>query len=160
MTTAAPVVAEPTTDAEALAHPFVRSLVALIRAQDRFGAWEKKPDEELLVPFIVDKEARKLIPIVGDPDPDLLARLEWFYGAVALQLEKQTGVMSAPMMKMSHEGFGRMVVTAGRLLVINKHLRDVHRFGFLSLVKLAVEGQKMVDDAAAWVAKYPQVAAE
>ena len=36
------------------------------------------------------------------------------------------------MMKMSHEGFGRMILTAGRLIVVNKHLRDVHRFGFES----------------------------
>jgi probable nitrogen fixation protein len=61
-------------------------------------------------------------------------------------------------MKMSHEGFGRMVVTAGRLIVINKHLRDVHRFGFLSFAKLAEEGEKLVLDAVSWIEKYPEVA--
>jgi probable nitrogen fixation protein len=38
--------------------------------------------------------------------------------------------MVSPMMKMHHEGFGRMILTAGRLVVVNKQLRDVHRFGF------------------------------
>ena len=66
--------------------------------------------------------------------------------------------MASPIMQMSHEGFGRMVVTAGRLVVINKHLRDVHRFGFPSLAKLAAEGTKVVDDAVAWIEKYPELA--
>ena len=50
--------------------------------------------------------------------------------------------MVAPMMKMHHEGFGRMILTAGRLIVANKYLRDIHRFGFDSLEKLAEEGGK------------------
>jgi probable nitrogen fixation protein len=145
-------------DALALQSPFLRSLTSLIRAQDRFGVWEKKDDTQLLAEFVVDKEKRKLLPIVGDPDPDLLTRLEWFYGAIGLQVESRTGVMASPIMQMSHEGFGRMVVTAGRLVVINKHLRDIHRFGFLSLAKLAAEGSKMVDDAVAWIEKHPDVA--
>jgi probable nitrogen fixation protein len=37
--------------------------------------------------------------------------------------------MVTPMTKMSHEGFGRTVLTTGRLIVVNRHLRDVHRFG-------------------------------
>lgn len=152
------VTTAPMSDEEALKTSFVQTLSKLVRAQDRFGVWEGKPDTDLLAEYIVDKEKRKLIPIVGDPDPDLLSRLELFYGAVSLEVEKRTGVMSAPIMKMSHEGFGRMVVTAGRLIVINKHLRDVHRFGFLSFAKLAEDGAKMVDDAVGWIEKYPEVA--
>lgn len=145
-------------DEEALKAPFVLTLAKLVRAQDRFGVWEGKPDTALLADYIVDKEKRKLIPIVGDPDPDILSRLEVFYSAISLEVEKRTGVMSSPIMKMSHEGFGRMVVTAGRLIVINKHLRDVHRFGFLSFAKLAEEGEKLVQDAVSWIEKYPDVA--
>ena len=47
-------------------------------------------------------------------------------------------------MKVSHEGFGRVVLIAGRLVVFAKSLRDVHRFGFESLEKLAAEGAKVV----------------
>lgn len=150
--------AEAQSDADALATPFVRALISLIRAQDRFGTWESKDDQRLLADYIIDKEKRKLIPIVGDPDPDQLSRLEWFYGAIGLQVESRTGVMASPIMQMSHEGFGRMVVTAGRLVVINRHLRDVHRFGFASLAKLAAEGAKVVDDAVSWIEKHPDVA--
>ena len=158
MTADSQTLAAPDSEEAALAHPFVRTLVGLIRAQDRFGSWERKTDLTLLADFIVDKEKRRQIPLMGDPDPDLLARLEWFYTAVGLELEKRTGIMASPIMKMSHEGFGRMVVTAGRLLVINRHLRDVHRWGFPTLAKLAEEGEKITADAAAWIAKHRDVA--
>ena len=85
-------------------------------------------------------------------------RLELFYNAVGLAVERLTGHMVSPIMKMSHEGFGRMVLTAGRLVVINKHLRDVHRFGFETYAKLAAEGDKLVASAVEIIGKYPEVA--
>ena len=81
---------------------------------------------------------------MGDPDPDTIWRLELFFNAVCLSIERATGVMITPMMKMSHEGFGRMVLIGGRLIVVNKQLRDVHRFGFDNLGKLAEEGDKHI----------------
>lgn len=146
------------TDA-ALAAPFVGELVKQIRAQDSYGAWEKKSDAVLLEPFILDKEKRKAIPLMGDPDPDTLWRLGLFYNAVGLAIEKKTGKIASPLMKMSHEGFGRMVLTTGRLIVLNKNLRDVHRFGFPSIAKLAEDGQKMVDEGVAMIERFPDVAA-
>ncbi|OYY87339.1 MAG: hypothetical protein B7Y61_05040, partial [Rhizobiales bacterium 35-66-30] len=71
---------------------------------------------------------------------------------------KATGVMITPMMKMSHEGFGRMVLIGGRLIVVNKQLRDVHRFGFDTLAKLAEEGQKHVDAGIEMIEKFEPVA--
>ncbi|KAA0681641.1 NifX-associated nitrogen fixation protein [Azospirillum brasilense] len=141
-----------------LAEAFLKTLVMLFRAEDSYGAWEGKSDETILAPFILDKEARAAIPIMGDPDPDTLWRLELFYKAVGITVEKQTGHIASPIMKMSHEGFGRMVLTTGRLVVVSKHLRDVHRFGFPSLEKLAADGAKVVDEAVALIRKYPDVA--
>ena len=141
-----------------LAEVFLKTLVMLFRAEDSYGAWEGKSDETILAPFILDKEARAAIPIMGDPDPDTLWRLELFYKAVGITVEKQTGHIASPIMKMSHEGFGRMVLTTGRLVVVSKHLRDVHRFGFPSLEKLAADGAKIVEEAVALIRKYPEVA--
>jgi probable nitrogen fixation protein len=62
------------------------------------------------------------------------------------------------MMKMSHEGFGRMVLIAGRLVVVNKHLRDVHRFGYPSLAKLAETGEKLTAEAVAMIDRFPDAA--
>src|SRR3990167_7748315 len=120
--------------------PFVRELVKQWRAQDTHGNWDGKTDAELLSPYIITREQRREMPIIGDPDPETLWRLELFYNAVGLAVERETGIMVSPMMKMHHEGFGRMLLTAGRLVVVTKSLRDVHRFGFESMDKLAEEG--------------------
>jgi probable nitrogen fixation protein len=77
---------------------------------------------------------------------------------VGVAIERETGNMVSPMMKMSHEGFGRMVLLAGRLVVVNKQLRDVHRFGFPSLAKLAEAGGKFYTEGVAMVREYPAVA--
>jgi probable nitrogen fixation protein len=137
---------------------FVKELVKQWRAQDTHGTWDKKKDIDLLAPYIIDKEARRQIPIMGDPDPETLWRLELFYNAVGLAIERATGVMVQPMMKMSHEGFGRMILIAGRLVVVNRHLRDVHRFGFETLDKLAQEGTKLVESGIEMIEKFPEVA--
>jgi probable nitrogen fixation protein len=137
---------------------FLKELIKQWRAQDTHGTWDRKSDLDLLAPYIVDKEARKQLPIIGDPDPEILWRLELFYNAVGLSIERATGVMVQPMMKMSHEGFGRMVLIAGRLIVINKQLRDVHRFGFETMEKLAAEGTKLVEAGVEMIEKFPEVA--
>ncbi len=104
-------------------------------------------------------------PILGDPDPDpdpdpetLWWYLELFYNAIAVAIERETGQMVSPMMKMSHEGFGRMVLIAGRLVVVNKQLRDVHRFGFPSLAKLADASGRFLDEGISMIRSYPAVA--
>lgn len=137
---------------------FIKELIKVWRAQDTHGTWEKKSDVSLLDPYIVTREQRREIPIIGDPDPEILWRLELFYNAVGLAIERHTGCMVQPMMKMSHEGFGRLILTTGRLIVINKHLRDVHRFGFETLEKLAAEGAKLIDAGVEMIEKYPEVA--
>ncbi len=145
-------------DADPIASEFVKELIKQWRAQDAHGAWDKKSDMDLLSPYILDKERRKEIPLMGDPDPETIWRLELFYNAVRLSIERATGVMVTPMMKMHHEGFGRMVLAAGRLIVVNKQLRDVHRFGFGSLDRLAEEGGKFVAAGVEMINKYPDVA--
>ena len=138
--------------------PVVRELVKQWRAQDAHGAWEGKSDQTLLEPYILTREKRREIPIIGDPDPETLWRMELFYNAIGLAIERATGVMVSPMMKVHHEGFGRLVLTAGRLIVVNKQLRDLHRFGFESLEKLAAEGEKLVAAGVEMITKYPELA--
>ena len=137
---------------------FAAALVRQMRAEDTHGHWERKSDAQLLEPFILDKEKRRAIPIIGDPDPNTLWRLQLFYGALCLEIERLTRRMVQPMMKMSHEGFGRMVLIGGRLVVLNKQLRDVHRFGFDSIEKLNAEAEKMLDQAVGMIEKFPEVA--
>lgn len=138
--------------------PFIRELVKQWRAQDTHGAWEGKTDAMLLDPYVLDAEKRKELPMMADPDPETLWRMELFYNAIALSIERETKVMVSPMLKMHHEGFGRQVLIAGRLIVFNKQVRDAHRFGFNSLEKLAAAGTKAVTDAVEMIRKFPEVA--
>jgi len=143
---------------KALQTPFIRELVKQWRAQDAHGAWDSKSDLDLLRPYIVDRVKRREQPIIGDPDPETLWRLELFYNAVGLSIERLTGVMAQPMIKMHHEGFGRLILLAGRLVVVNKHLRDVHRYGYPSLGAMNTEGQRLVADAEIMIRQYPDLA--
>ena len=145
-------------DTEALATPFLQCLVGRIRAEDAFGAWDRKSDAALLREYVVTKEERRLIPIIGDPSPDTLDLVEKFYQAVGLAVERSSGIIATPMMKMSHEGFGRVVLISGCLVVLAKSLRDVHRFGFESLTKLAEEGTKATAAAVAMIDAHPELA--
>lgn len=149
---------EAPSEEELMATPFVRELVKVLRAQDTHGTWDGKSDRKLLDPFILTAEQRREMPIIGDPDPEILWRVELFYNAIGVAIERQTGNMVTPMMKMSHEGFGRIVLIAGRLIVVNKQLRDVHRFGFPSLAKLADGGGKFVEEGVKMIKDYAPVA--
>jgi probable nitrogen fixation protein len=142
----------------ALKDPFVVELIQQLRAQDTHGTWEGKSDAKLLEPYILTAEQRRELPMMGDPDPDTLWRLDLYHNAVGLAIERATGCMVSPMTKMSHEGFGRTVLTTGRLIVVNRYLRDVHRFGFPSLEKLALAGNKLVREGVDMIEKYPEVA--
>ena|ERR1035437_5586326 len=146
------------TDEAYLTTPFVQQLIKQLRAQDMNGTWDNKSDLQLLKPYIHTAEERRALPILGDPDPETLWHLEIFYNAIAVAIERETGQMVSPMMKMSHEGFGRMVLIAGRLVVVNKQLRDVHRFGFASIAKLSDAGTKFLNEAVTMIRTYPAVA--
>lgn len=138
--------------------PFVRALIAQIRAQDSYGVWEGKDDAELLAPFVLDRQRRSEIPIIGDPDPDTVSNVEQFYNAVALCIEKRCALMVVPILQLNPEGFGRIVLFCGRLVVVNKTLRDIHRFGFPSVDAIAAAGDRLVDDALDWIERHPAVA--
>lgn len=138
--------------------PFLKTLIGLIRAEDSYGAWDKKSDAQLLEDFVVTKEERRTIPIIGDPDPDTMHRVEQFYRAVGLRIEQRSGLMASPTLSLHHEGFGRVFLTVGKLVALSKTLRDVHRFGFDGLAALSRDGEKAVDRALETINEYPEVA--
>ncbi|MEY2843461.1 MAG: hypothetical protein RI920_1498, partial [Pseudomonadota bacterium] len=79
------------TEEELMETPFVRELVKVLRAQDTHGTWEGKTDRKLLDPFILTAEQRRELPIIGDPDPEILWRMELFYNAIGVAIERATG---------------------------------------------------------------------
>ncbi len=138
--------------------PMVVELVRVIRAQDTHGVWDGIADAELIAPFVLTRERRDALPLIADPSPKDIWRVEMFYAAVALVIERRTGHAVAPVMSLHPEGWGRLVLIVGRLVAVSLSLRDVHRFGFPSLEKLAEKGNRLVDDAAATINRFPDAA--
>lgn len=137
---------------------FIQEMVKQMRAIDSYGTYDGWPVERILAPYVVTKEQRRAIPVIGDPDDVLLSRIKAFYNAIASLIEKECGQMAVPMINITHEGFGRALITVGKLVVMDKTLRDVHRYGYESLSKMKDEADKLLSVALEIVGKYPEVA--
>ncbi|CAO5193615.1 Protein in nifX-nifW intergenic region [Frankia sp. AiPs1] len=137
---------------------FLRDLLDQVRAGDTYGQLSRFSDEQMLAPFVVTKEQRRAIPATCDLEAATEARLRSFYQAVAAAVEKATGAFSTTILDLNHEGFGRAIVFAGRLVVIDNALRDVQRFGFDSLDALAARGESLVIGATKIIDQYHGVA--
>ncbi len=142
----------------AMEAPFMRELIRQVRAVDTFGAWDHYEDATLLDPFILTPERKRAIPVVADPDGETVNRVRTFYNAVAARLETRTGLMGTPVVNLSHEGFGRAFVLVGKLVAVDKPLRDIHRFGFPSAERLAGRGERLVDAGIKLVERFPEAA--
>lgn len=137
---------------------FATEMLRQVNATDAYGTYEGWSAEKILDPFVLTKERKREIPIVGDPDDITVSRVKAFYNAIAAMIEKECGLMAVPMVHLSHEGFGRVVITVGKLVVLDRTLRDVHRFGFPTLSKMKDEADKYLSVALELVGKYPEPA--
>jgi probable nitrogen fixation protein len=127
---------------------FIKTLIGQVRALDQFGTWANKADEEILTEkYVKTKEDLKNIPVIADIDEMQIQDIRLVYQAVALAFEKETGVMCSVVMEMSHEGFGRAVVIADKIVIVNKFFKDAHRYSFRTYEKLIEEGDKMLANA-------------
>lgn len=141
-----------------LDHPFVGEILKQLRAIDTYDTYEGWSKAKIVDPLVLTKERKREIPVVGDPDEIVMARVKAFYNAIASSIEAQTGLMAVPMINLTHEGFGRALVMVGKLIVVDKTLRDVHRFGFASLEKMCEQSDKMISRAKELIEKYNDVA--
>jgi len=127
---------------------FMKTLIGQVRALDQFGTWANKSDEDLLQEkYVKSKEDLKNIPIIADIDEMQIQDIKLIYQAVALAFEVKTAVMCSVVMEMSHEGFGRVVVIADKIVIANKFFKDAHRFSFRTYEKLEDEGEKLLTNA-------------
>ena len=136
------------TDTKLEHNAFTEELIRQLRATDQFGNWSKMSDEELLTKkYVKTKEDLKNIPIIADIDEMLIGEIKMIFKAIALQFERKTGVMCNVVMEMSHEGFGRCIVFADKIILVDKYFKDAHRFGYRTIDKLYEDGQKYLDKA-------------
>jgi len=136
----------------------MKELVKQMRALDTYDTYEGWSDAKILDPYIMTKERKAETPVIGDPDEITIARLKAFYNAIASLIEKECGLMAVPLMVMSHEGFGRLVISVGKLIVLDRTLRDVHRFGFKSYSKMKDDADKFLSVALQIISEHPEVA--
>ena len=137
---------------------FIKEMVRQMRALDSYGQFDGQPAERLLDPFVLTKERKASIPLIGDPDETTVACIRAFYNAIAVLIEQECGLMAVSLVHLSHEGFGRVLITVGKLVALDRTLRDVHRFGFEGLSKMKHEADKYLSVALEIIGKYPDVA--
>jgi probable nitrogen fixation protein len=137
---------------------FAVEMVRQMRAVDAYGTYDNWPAAKILDPFILTKDQKREIPVVGDPDEIVMSRVKAFYNAIAALIEKECGLMAVPTINLTHEGFGRSLITVGKLVVMDKTLRDVHRFSFPTLSKMKDEADTLLSVALEIIGEHPKVA--
>ena len=137
---------------------FIREMTRQMRALDTYGVYNGQAPAKILDPFVLTRARRQEIPLVGDPDEETIARVKAFYNAIAVLIEKECRLLAVPLVHLTHEGFGRALITVGKLVVMDRTVRDVHRFGFESLSKMKDEADKYLSVALERIVQYPQVA--
>ena len=140
------------------ATPFYRQMVMQLRALDSYGSYDNWSDEKVLAPMILNKNRKRDIPIIGDPDEIVISRIKAYYNALAASIEKATGKMAVPIISLSHEGFGRAIILVGKLVVVDKTLRDAHRFGFSSIARLCDNSTRVIDQAVSLTKQFADAA--
>ena len=137
---------------------FVKEMARQMRALDTYGTYTGWTVEKILDPYVLTKERKATIPLIGDPDDETISRVKAFYNAIAVLIEKECKLLAVPLVHLTHEGFGRSIITVGKLVAVEKTLRDVHRFGFPSLSKMKDEADKLLGIALERIGQYPEVA--
>ena len=122
------------------------------------GVQEGTSLRKMLEPFVLSAEQRKAIPIVGDPAPATLVRLRCFYNVIAVLIEKECGLMARPLLMLNPEGFGNLLIVVGKLVALDRVLRDVHRFGFADLSRMKDEADKLLSVALQRIGEHGTVA--
>jgi len=137
---------------------FVAEMLKQLRALDSYGTYETWSVAKIIDPLVLTKERKREMPVIGDPDEITMARVKAYYNAIAASIEAKTGLMATSLVNISHEGFGRALIMTGKLIVVDKTLRDIHRFGFLSLEKMCEQSNKIISRAEDIIEKFGDAA--
>lgn len=151
------VVAE---DEPHLKSDIVQDMIKQLRAIDSFGTYDGWSDAKIIDPLVLTKERKQAIPVIGDPEEITIARVKAYYNSLSSLIEKKSGLMAVPMINITHEGFGRALIMVGKLVVADKILRDIHRWGFPSLEKMVEQTDATIAKALGLIEKYNAAATD
>src|SRR5919197_526443 len=135
---------------------FLHELARRFRARAGLDAWDGRSDREVLAALVYPQGRRERDVDDDEVDADVYLHIELFYEAIAAAVEARTGVPCSPMLRMHQQGHGRVVVLAGRLVVVSRWLRDAGRFGFDSVDKIAEAGERPAQAGGGKIARVPE----
>lgn len=139
----------------------LKEIVNQIRAYDTYRTWEKKSDHDILNHlFLTKPEKQASLSLMGhcEVDPKALLKLHAYFKAIGVLIEKSSGLLTSVVINLDEEGNGIVLIYSGRLILVNKSIRDANKFRFKSLDEMALQAQKFIDKALELVEKYSEVA--
>ncbi|MDR3410882.1 MAG: NifX-associated nitrogen fixation protein [Formivibrio sp.] len=133
---------------------FMQEMLRQVKAIDQYGVRDGWSHERLMEPYFRKRtfEAGCVV------DDKVLLRLQLFYQALAILIEGECGQMVSSIVNVNDEGFGRVVLIVGRLVVLDKTVRDAGRFGFATAQAMQAEAEKLLAVAVGLIGKYPEAA--
>lgn len=135
---------------------FCQELVRQLRVA---SGSEQRSQVQLLEPFLMTAAQKQAVSLSCSPAPVMVRRLECFYNTIAVLIEKECGLLSRCFLLLNEEGFGTVLIIVGKLVVMDRVVRDIGRFGFSDLSRLKDEADKLLSIALQRISAYPQVAA-
>ena len=76
---------------------FIKEMIRQMRALDTYGTYQGWTVEKILDPYVLTKERKAEIPLIGDPDDVTIARVKAFYNAIAVLIEKECKQLAVPL---------------------------------------------------------------
>ncbi|MEK5165016.1 DUF269 domain-containing protein [Paenibacillus sp. FSL R5-0527] len=139
---------------------FNRTLSQMIDAYDYFGKVSGLSEEEKIARLLLfTPEEKQALSQDCTPNAKLRRQVEHVFQALAAALEAETGQLMQSMVEMNGEGFGRAIVSSGRLILVSVTLRAGLRFPFTSAAKLEKFALSQIREALDWLARHGEVAA-
>ncbi|MBA9088745.1 putative nitrogen fixation protein [Fontibacillus solani] len=148
-------------EAERLVSTFNKSLSRILDAYDYFEKGSGLNTEEKIARLALFTAEEKLaLGADCTPSPKLRKQVENVFQAMALTLEIETNSLVQSMVDMNSEGFGRAIVSSGRLILISTTLRAGLRFPFSSRIKLERFALNSLREALEWHSKHSEITAK
>lgn len=139
---------------------FNRSLCRLLDADDVFGkAGGLRQEDKIAKLLLFSPTDKQALGQDCTPSPKLRRQVEQVFQAMAITLEAETDSLVQSMVEMNGEGFGRAIVSSGRLILVTTPLRAGLRFPFTSQAKLEKFALSQLKEALDWLARHGDIAA-
>ena len=80
---------------------FVKEMARQMRALDTYGSYAGWSVEKVLDPYVLTRERKASIPLIGDPDDETISRVKAFYNAISVLIEKECKLLALSLIHIS-----------------------------------------------------------